>query len=247
VTVARLFTAVFGLAAVNWTIFVAPVFWSETSVAEAAAHIIDGETYKPDVMNAMIAELDRNRAAAFRSAIFSKVAIIRLRAAEDVVAAGDPQLANERLNELRQSIDDALANAPNDSYMWLILFWLNNKQNGFKPEYLRYLKMSYTFGPNEAWIAIRRSRLVMSGFTALPSDLAEAATIEFVNLVRSQQYTEAADIIAGPAWPIRRVLLARLKNLPEINRRIFAKELYDKNLDDVAVPGIKPRPPRPWR
>jgi hypothetical protein len=244
---ARLVTTAFAAAAIGWTITVMPKFWLEATVDQAAAHIIAGESYKPGVMKALIVDLDHNRGSALRSSALSKAAIIRLRSVEDAITAGDQQFIDESLNTLGQSVNDALTNAPSDPYQWLVLFWLANTRNGFKLEHLRYLQMSYATGPNEGWIAIKRNPVALAIFPALSADLAEASITEFIGLVRSRLYTEASNIIAGPAWPIRHILLARLKDLTETDRRTFAKVLYERGLDDVPVPGIEPRPARPWR
>ena len=244
---ARLFMTAFAAAAIGWTITVMPKLWSEAIVVQAASRISAGESYKPDVMKSLIASLDHNQGSVLRSSTLSKAAIIRLRIAEDAIAARDQQFIDGSLNALAQAVNDALTNAPSDPFQWLVLFWLDNARNGFKLEQLRYLQMSYALGPYEAWITIKRNRLALAIFPALSADLAEAAINEFLGLVRSRLYTEASDIVAGPAWPIRHLLLARLKDLKETDRRTFAKELYDRSLDDVPIPGIEPRPVRPWR
>jgi hypothetical protein len=244
---ARLIMLAVATAAIGWTMAVMPKFWSEVTAAQTATHIIAGESFKPEIMESLATDLEYNRGSALRSSIMSKAAIIRLRRAEDAITAGDPQVINASLNALHRVIDDVLTNAPSDPYQWLVLFWLNDTRNGFELEHLRYLRMSYALGPNEGWIAIKRNRLALAIFPMLPIDLKEAAITEFVGLVRSQLYIEAVDIMVGPGWPIRQLLLARLNGLKEFDRRAFAKLLYKKNVDDITVPGIEMRPLRPWQ
>ena len=138
-------------------------------------------------------------------------------------------------------------NAPSDPYQWLVLFWLNNTRSGFKSEHLHYLQTSYALGPQEGWIAIKRNRLTLAVFPSLSADLKEMAISEFVGLVRSQLYAEAVDILAGPGWQTRLILLGRLKELKEPDRRTLAKLLDDRNLDDVPVPGTEQQPRRAWQ
>jgi len=243
----RLFTIGIAVGTICWTVIVMPTFWSEVTMVQAATRIVAGEVYKSDVMEALEAGLQKDRGSAFRSSVLNKAAIFRLRRADEAIATGNQYVIDASLDVLGQSVHNALANAPSDPYQWLVLFWLENAHNGFKPDHLRYLQMSYLLGPYEAWIAVKRNRLALALFSALPPDLAEAAISEFVGLVSSGLYTDAAEILEGQALPIRAVLLARLKAVPEYNRRPFARHLYDKNLDDFAVPGIAPPPVPLWR
>jgi hypothetical protein len=243
---ARLFMLAIGAAAIGWTIAVMPKFRASAPIADVAAHIIAGETYKPDTLQALAAGLDNSRASALRSFDLSKAAIIRLRQSENAIAIGDRPTIDSRLVALGQAIDDALMNAPCDPFLWLVLFSLDNTRSGFSTAHLRYLQMSYALGPNEGWIAIKRNRVALAVFSALSPDLAEAAISEFVGLVRSHFYSEAADIVAGPARPIRALLFTRLRDITEADRQAFAKLLHDRDLDDIPVPGIAPPPQRPW-
>jgi hypothetical protein len=109
-----------------------------------------------------------------------------------------------------------------------------------RPDNLLFLRMSYDLGPYEGWIAIKRNRVALAAFAALTSDLAERAISEFVGLVRWGLISEAADIAAGTAPPLRRVLFARLKDLSYEQRRVFASTIYRREIDDVPVPGIAP-------
>ena len=245
---ARLLIAPLGAIAVAWSLSVVPTFWSQMPIIEVATHVLAGESYKREVFDALERRLDQAQASAVRPVSPTNVAaIIRQRLAENAIASGDQQLIDVKLDALRATIADALTYAPEDAYLWFVLFWLDSPRNGLTHENLGYLRMSYELGPYEAWIALKRNRLVLASFPALSADLAEAAITEFLGLVRSRLYTEASDIVAGPAWPIRHLLLARLKDLKEIDRRTFAKVLYDRGLDDVPVPGVESRSLRPWR
>jgi hypothetical protein len=106
--------------------------------------------------------------------------------------------------------------------------------------------MSYQLGPNEGWIALKRNPIALANFATLPPDLAEAGISEFVALVRSHLYSEAGDIVAGQARPIRGLLFARLWDIKEADRQAFANLLYDRGLDDIPVPGTAPPVRHPW-
>jgi hypothetical protein len=240
---ARVIVAAVALGAIWWSISTAPRFWSEMVIVEIAPHVVAGETYKSEVLDSLVAP--ENQPLHFRPSTLSKVAIIRLRMAEEAIASGAVDTIDSKLDQLRETISDSLANSPMDPFLWLVLYWVDNTRYGYAPERLDDLRMSYTLGPNEAWIATRRSRFALAVYSVLPADLAESAIAEFVGLVRSGLDSEAADIIVGPGWPIRQVLLARLDTLREPIRRKFAQVLDRREI--TGVPGIVPPAMRPWR
>ena len=127
--------------------------------------------------------------------------------------------------------------------MWLTEFTLK-RLRGEGADDMNLLRMSYWSGRNEAWIAIRRNRLTLGIFPSLPGDLAEQAQSEFVGLVRSGLYGDAAYSLAVPGWAIREQLLGRLAPVPEAERRGFAKALELRDIDDVEIPGLEKRPAR---
>ena len=114
------------------------------------------------------------------------------------------------------------------------------------PEDLKYLGLSYQLGPNEGWVALKRNRAAFAAFQQLPPDLAEHALSEFVSLLESKFYEQAADIFTGPAWPVRDVIVPRLKDVAEDRRRFFAQILSSRDYD-VELPGIKFPEKLPWQ
>lgn len=236
----------FGAATVVWVLYTYPIFWGQSGLKQTAEHIIAGEPFKPAILNAMSGSLVTATTSEWdRPSTLGKAAVIRLRLLEQAIADGDQKAIDEQMARLRTVVRQSLVNTPADPLLWLVLFWLENAQNGFDPTHLRYLRMSYVTGPNEGWIGVRRNRLALAVFRELSPDLAEVAMNEFVRLVDSQFIAEAADILVGPGWPIRNKLLPRLKGVEVVNRERFAKTVYRLGYD-IVVPGVEPRGQRPW-
>src|SRR5262249_17455441 len=105
--------------------------------------------------------------------------------------------------------------------------------------YVKYLRMSYGLGPNEGWINLKRNPAAFAIFEQLPRDLGEKVIQEFVNLLKGGFHTQAADILAGPAWRLREQLLPRLREVDPFHLRAFAKVLDSKAIN-IAVPGVTP-------
>lgn len=236
-----------GLGAVAWSLVVTPVFWSESVVHNMAVRILSGEQYKSDILGGIELRLREQEGAGLRAATASKAAVLRLRRAELSIAAADASKIDADLQRLSVSVDRALMGVPSDAFLWLVRFWCENNRIGFKPENLRDLRLSYSSGPQEGWVAIRRNRVALNLFPLLPPDLAEASVTEFVDLIRARFYPDAVRLLTGPGWPHRNLLAARLTSLTEPERREFAKALADRGVDGFSVPGIEARPPRPWR
>jgi hypothetical protein len=154
------------------------------------------------------------------------------------------QKSDEDLRSLRDVIHKSLSCEPADPFLWLVLYWVENAQNRFQPE---YLKISYDLGPNEGWVALKRNPVALADYERLPPDLAMQAVNEFLALVSNGFYQQAADILSGPAWRLRDTILPRLASLPFRKREQFAQILYEKNLS-VVIPGVEPPDSNPrWR
>jgi hypothetical protein len=215
-----------------------PAFKRAANIDDMAAHIIRGYAFRSQQLQDQVVILDaiesesRCDARALRSD-----AIIRLRIAEVSLADADLAHLDGNMTALRAAIGKSLSCSPTDSYLWLSLFWVNAMSEGFKPSDLALLRMSYREGPNEGWIMTTRNHLALAIYPSLPPDLADRALTEFAELLQPQFVVAAVDNFVGPGWPIRSLLLERIKNTPESARRTFA-QILDARGYDIEVPGI---------
>jgi hypothetical protein len=234
-----------GCAAIGWGAIMLPFFWRSSVLEETARRILRGEIFEPQALLAQLDELpgvadgDDCRPSALRS-----VAIIRFRLAEAALEGGAGLNVDDSLTAFRRATEKSLSCSPADSFLWLGLFWAKVNTEGFKPEDLALLRMSYAQGPNEGWIMRKRNRLALALYPVLPPDLAERALDEFVLLVQPAFVPDAVDIFTGPGWPIRELLLARMAKAAENDRQYFSDILYSRGYN-IAVPGIT-RKQQPW-
>jgi hypothetical protein len=243
---ARLFAVVLGLAAVTWGATLFPTFWSELSIERTADTVVYRVAFKPGSLDPLLKALDHIETASYgRPEALRSATIIRLRLAEEALASAKRDAIDAQLSALQDSVRESLTYAPSDSFLWMILAWQDGVRNGFRPEQLAYLRLSYRLGPYEGWIATRRNRVALSMFERLPPDLADAAVNEFASMVQSQFYADTISILTGPGWPIRNRLLAGLKDVDVRQREEIAKELYSAGYD-VTVPGVVRRDQQPW-
>jgi hypothetical protein len=244
---ARVFTLGLGALAVAWGGSLLPQFWHQSLLQRTATRIIYNDEFKVEALQPLLPLIEAAEQEAYcQPSILHSAAIIRLRLMESAIATGQRQSIDPARKKLRTTILSSLACAPADPFLWLVLYWIEVSQDGFEPDLLKYLRMSYETGPAEGWVAVKRNRLALAVYNKLPDDLAAKAVREFANLVKSNFTREAVEILAGPGWPIQDILLKSLEDVPERDRANFAKALYVRELD-VQVPGIAMPDRRPWR
>jgi hypothetical protein len=243
---ARVLVVLLGGASLLWGVAGIATFSPQAPIERVAQRIVNREPFEIDALKALAPAMQEiELAAQCRPAAMRSVAIIRLRLAEAALADGERSNVDDRLDALRDSISRALACSPADSFLWLVRYWLEGTRNGFSPRNFELLRMSYRVGPREGWVALRRNRLAFSVFAALPADLAENAIVEFVGLLDSSFYADVVQILTGPAWPVRDLILPRLRQVAEFRRQLLASALYTEGWD-VAIPGVEAPAARPW-
>jgi hypothetical protein len=242
----RIPVIVFGCAGALWGLVNFPTFWTQSSLERVARRIVNGETFSAEALNAQLPEIRKVEAAPVcRPAALRSAAIGRLRMAEPDIASRHGPEASAAVRAVRNSIVKALSCSPADGFLWLALFWIDSGAQGVKPKELEYLKLSYRVSPNEGWIALKRSYLAFSAFQDLTPDLQESALAEFVGLIKSGYYQEGANILSGPAWPARDVIVSRLASLPLPVREAFASAIRKRDLN-LEIPGVSRQNARPW-
>jgi hypothetical protein len=244
----RSFIVILGGIGILWGAVVTPIFSQESSIEHIAGQITAGEPFKNETLSKQLpivweAEHSLNcRPSALRSGVLIRFGIVR-----NIISSNDKNKLNDNLNLLRNSIRISLSCSPSDSILWLMYYWAQITQFGNASEQLKYLRMSYRLGPNEAWIGLVRNRLAFAIFEQLPPDLTEYAINEFFGMLETGRlYRQVAEIYTGPAWHVRKFLLPRLAALSDRQRDAFMYELNRLGYD-VNLPGINRRNRRPWR
>ena len=241
----RLVIAVGGGCSIAWALLAYPSLHHETGFAAAAQHILSGEQYNAERLNELRGKLGASSTISLRPSALNDVAVIRLRLVEADLASGQASAAD--LDSLQRSIDVALNQDPARSFLWLADYWLQRLRSDSGVADSGLLRMSYQTGPNEAWIALKRNPVGLAVFPALSEDLKGRVIAEFAGLVRSWLYQDAANILAGPGWPVHERLLDGLSRLDQGHRSQFARALEARDIEDVTVPGMEQRrPSRPF-
>jgi hypothetical protein len=236
---ARIATVSLGLAAVGWGCFVAPVSWRQASTAPLGPKIIAGDRFKPGILEEYVEHAKPDwRDGTCQPIALRTLAVVRLRLAEEAITGSDRRSIERTQFDADAALRLSLSCTPTDPFLWFALFWLQNSETGLQEDNFRALRMSYRVGPNEGWVSLRRNRLALAIYPGLPGDLKQAATDEFVHLVKSDLIPDAADILAGPGRPLSSLLLARLAGVDQKKLRFLALLLAGKGIGD-AIPGVE--------
>ena len=243
----RLVLILAGCFAITWGIVTLPSFWHALPVEQVSAEILAGVPYSPQslaVLQPAIDSFDSDNGNCEPKALRA-AAVVALHLMEQSFTPNDLPVLDQRIDATRTAVRRSLACAPADPFLWMVLYSIETTRNGFKPEYLDFIRQSYRLGPHEGWIEVKRNRVVIGIFSVLPPDIAEMAVAEFAELVQNRLYEQALDIILGPGWPIRDRLIARLASIEDHERTEFAIRLYTLGVN-LSVPGVEAPGQRPW-
>jgi hypothetical protein len=243
----RTFASLLGLGAVAWGGFLLPPFWKQAPLNRVASELLQGHIFKRQALLEEARELDAAEKSSFCDPTeLHNAVIVRLAILNEAIAAKDHQLIETAYYPLYDSTRRTLSCAPADPFAWLTLFWLDIAKHGFQPNNAEYLRLSYTLGPNEGWIALWRNQLAVALFERLPADLSNDAIEEFIKLVDTGGlYSQTAAIFASAAPAVQSRIIGCLKSAKPIPRQIFVRTLYDQGLD-VDIPGVD-SPAPPWQ
>jgi hypothetical protein len=244
---ARAFTCLLGVGAIGWGGLELPGFWQQASLDRVATEILQGQTFRARLLADQAQQTEPQEHSSFcNPAVLRDAVAIRLAIYDDAIASKSKTRTDATYIPLYDATRTVLSCEPADSFAWLTLFWLDLTKHGLTPENSAFLRLSYMVGPNEGWIALRRSRLAIALFPRLPADLANDAADEFVKLVDTAAlYPETAAIFAHATPAVQGRLAAALKSAKPVQRQIFAETLSELGLQ-VRIPGVPNTPPRPW-
>lgn len=235
----------FGLAGVIWSTATLPLFWLSVSVREVAARIIADERFKPGLLGDVQATVEAEKSALKMHPELERArALLRLRIAEEARQRDGLNEADRKIEGAYDGVQEALSMAPTDSFLWLMLYSIEIARRGFDSKLAAYLNRSYTTGPLEGWIALRRNRLALSAFPFLGSSTQKLVVSEFSEMVDADLTEISANNLVSVGWPYRESLLAGLSDVDISSRQKLAKRMARDGVK-IDIPGIK-QDDRPW-
>lgn len=233
-----------GFACAGWSVTVLPIFGLAERLRDVSDRIISDQQFKPGRLNDVLARIEaRPEIRPPLPAVTRAEALVRLRAADDTMRQS-AEASDSAVAVTETSLKRAIALNPQDSFLWLMLYSLQNTRNGFDLVNLGLVEQSYASGPLEGWIALRRNRLALAVFPSLDRAAQTQVVNEFAEIVDADFQSDAEVNLIGIGWPYRDRLLAGLERVDIASRQMFARMLVHDGYD-VQVPGVKPKE-RPW-
>ncbi len=244
----RGFVCLLGAGAVAWGLFVLPLFSKAATPQSVAQKLLQDDSFKLRVLMAVTQEAQSVAQQPFCfPAALRGLYVLRFFLLNQIVDNSNPNLTRSSSAPLRNAVQNTLSCSPTDSLAWLTLFWLDAGSYGVNERNTNYLRLSYTFGPNEGWIALWRARLAFLLFQRLPPDLANYAVGDFVKLVDTERlYRETADMFKAASPGVQTRILEQLSRTSLASRESFSIALRDLGVD-VDVPGIENSRNGSWR
>jgi hypothetical protein len=236
--ISRVMTLVVGISAIVWAVHVFPLFRAEALLGDLAWSAITGEDFGDAQLGTIRGAVEEATTAGLDSSNNASIAMIRLFLVDRGLKAGKGSQAD--LTQLETAVGAALAEAPANSFIWLIADWLRHRKGG--ADDVAMLRMSYQTGPNEGWVAVKRNPVAVSRLSSLPGGLVDMTLAEFAKMVGAGLFQEGAGVLADADPAVRERLLATLVDIDEDNRRQFARVLVSKDIQ-ANVPGVEQRAP----
>ncbi len=246
IVIARALAVAGGVAVIVWSAQSGQLAWRDLGLSDAATKVAGEEPFKDE----LLAGLEPKMAAvesdpACTPSALHDVAVIRLRQAESAMVGGKRAEIDPALRRLDAVARRSLQCSPMDPFLWLALYWVDVQLNGARAEALAPLEMSYRLGPNEGWIALRRSRYGLAAFDQVSPATREAILNEERSLLDAGFAKEVGENLTGAGWPIHDLILARLADATAENRELLARRLRHDGYE-MRVPGIVLDETRPW-
>jgi hypothetical protein len=217
---------------------------SRYNVERIAPRVINGQSFDTKLLESTLVPT-LNPSEICRASVLNAVVIVRLRLYETASSNAERTLVIGTIQSLREAVRRALRCSPTQPFLWFLQYWLEISEKGFSYDALKYLRMSYATGPNEGWVSAKRNGFSLAIYDLLPADIAAQVVPEFVSLVSSGFYAQAASNLSGPGWPKREVLIAALAPVKESRRHEFSKYLRAEGIY-LDIPGLVPVSRRPW-
>jgi hypothetical protein len=120
-----------------------PAYMLEQPVQGAVAELLQGHTFKPQVLSYEVRQSEMINPLSFcNPGGLHAAVVLRLVELNEAIAAADKMAINSQVPALNDASRRALGCAPADAFAWLIMFWLDADKNGINASNLYFLRLS---------------------------------------------------------------------------------------------------------
>lgn len=141
--------------------------------------------------------------------LFERYADCQLRQ-KQAVDDKDSQRLKQEQEACLAILNDLIKVSPANSSAWLERARLIFALTGPNEQFYQSLRMSFTTGLREGWLAARRLPVVLEAWELAPKDVIEAATADVITLTQSDRLVAALADIYVKSVPLQRTIISEL-------------------------------------
>ncbi|CCE01349.1 hypothetical protein [Bradyrhizobium sp. STM 3809] len=221
-----LFNAILLLVAVSGLV------WGGLSAKDAAisddfisteARLLRFETFTADAATRALQLAQTNRVSPCDTHAQRTLLLLEIPLLDAALRAGSGKEFDERIASMEARARLTLSCAPRDSFAWLVAFGLALGHGHLDAGAFALLAQSYATGPNEAWIAVRRTIIASPVLMQAPGDVREEILDEFGRLVSRGFVDVSAKAYLSAPSAAQDLLKARVEQLDPRAQSAFAK------------------------
>lgn len=208
--------------------------WGVSNIAPGAAadefqaletSLLRFETFRPAAATRMLEGTAARDLGACDTHGQRALLLLEMPLADAALRAGRAHEFDLHMQSLETRARQAVACAPRDSLLWLLLFGLEVEHGRLGPHSFDLLAASYDTSPNEAWVAVRRMLIGIPVVLAAPEPVRQRILAEFQELVRRRFVEIPAFSYARASAPVRALLQSRIEQLDLPSQRAFSEAL----------------------
>ncbi|MCL8485495.1 MULTISPECIES: hypothetical protein [Bradyrhizobium] len=187
------------------------------------ARLLRFETFTPGAANRALQLAQANPVSACDSHAQHTLLLLEIPLLDAALRAGAVKEFDQRMAAMEERTRLTLSCAPRDSFAWLVAFGLALGHGHLDDSAFALLAQSYQTGPNEAWIAVRRTILASPVITRAPDGVKAEILDEFGTLVRRGFVDVVAKAYVSAPSQAQALLKSRIDQLDSRAQTSFAK------------------------
>ena len=221
----RSLTVAIGCLGLAWGLFALPRSEASDNLWGFEGRLLRSEAFAPKTLRLILESpasqiLDACDTHSQRALLLMEMPLTELALQSGATAEFD-----QRIRSLETRSKRMLGCTPRESFVWLLMFYLETLLGNLNEQSFDLLAMSYETSPNEAWISIRRIIVALPLAEIAPTLLRQRIFDEFQQLVGNGFADDAARSYWTASQPVRSLLLTRVQSIDEPRRKAFAEAL----------------------
>jgi hypothetical protein len=221
-----------GCLGLTWAIFMLPRGEAADYLQAFEARFLRSETLSPRTLRTLTLILESSASRMLDACdTHSQRAMLlaEMPLAEIALRSGAVNEFDQRIQSLETRSRHVLGCTPRESFVWLLVFYLETLHGRLNEQTFDLLAMSYNASPNEAWISIRRIIVAVPLVNVAPAALRQNVLEDFQQLIANGSANEAARSYLAASQPVRSTLQMQIRQMEALQQKAFSDALQRLN------------------